>query len=408
MAKSGEYGVKKLRKIQFGIETDQGTAVLPTTNSIWRGTGKMEDQRVVTRPTEDIGYLAQTSRAYIPMKGSLLTLDAVASFEQIQMLFETGIKTVTAVKDGSGSGYLATYPFAMTGAQIVKTRTVESGDNQEMDTGTFFFTREFTLSGSQKQALMMNAIMEGRTSEPLVYSASLAYVSSGKHITDAAEGLISFLTGMSVRTSGTAKNNGVYTVATGGVDHEIITSEALEDENAIATVLEQYFTAAATLPTVSEILFGNFKLYMDPTITPTTQVSNTLLGITAKIKPGQQAVFSGDGGIDHRFLKQVGPEVSLDLMLEWNGSASAERRFAKAATPRYLRLVNEGPVLGTAGTTYHHKTLSIDLYGTWDTFKTLDEQDGDDIVNATFVMNANASAAANQILLVNEVGTASW
>jgi len=405
MAKLLEYGVKKLRKIQFGIEgaATPGTPVLAST--IWRGTGTLEDQRVVTRPDEDIGYLVGTDRVTIPMKGSVLNLEEVATFEQILTILETGIKTVTPAADGGGSGKVYTYPIAMTGAQTVRTRTGEVGDNQEMSVAPFLFTREFTISGSQKQPMMLSAVMEGRSAEPLIYSASLVYVNATKKITDAAAGLAAFLTGMSIRASGTVSDDGVYTVATGGVAGEIVVTETLPGETAVASILEQVFTAAATLPTVSEMLFGNSKVYIDASggTIGTTQIANTILGMTYKCKTGQQAVYSADGGLDLRFLKQVAPEVSLDLVMEWNGKASAQRVIAKAGTAQKLRYLCEGPTLTTAGA-YSKKSVILDIYGTWDTFKVPGEQDGDDIVTGTFVMGKHATA--NQIIVVNQLAAA--
>lgn len=402
--KTGEYGVRKLRKIQFGIESVAGTAVAAST--IWRGIGGLEDQRVATRPNEDVGYLVPTDRVYFPQKGGLLTLDPVpATFEQVQTLFETGIKTVTPVADGGGgNGYISTYPIAMTGPQTVKTRSAETGDNQEVQFGTYFFTREFTLAGNQKEALMMSAVMEGRTSEPQNYTASMVYVNATSKITDAANGLAGFLTGMGIRVFGTVSDDGVYTIGTGGVAGEIVVSQTLPGETAVASTIERYWTPAASLPTVSEILFGNAKVYIDASggTMGATQKSNTLLGVSYKCKTGQQAKYSGDGRLDLSYIKQVAPEVTIDLTMDWNGVASAERVFAKAGTPRKLRLLFEGPAI-TAGTAYSKKTLILDTYGTWETFQKLDEQDGDDIITATFVMAQHASA--NQIILVNILST---
>ena len=400
MAKTSEYGAKKLRKIQMGIEATKGTAVLPST--IWRGTGGLTDQRVATRPDEDIGYLVPTERVYFPFTGGLLNLDSVpATFEQFQTFLETGIKNVTG--SGEGTGYLYTYPIQMDQTQDIKTRSIEVGDNQEVEAGTYYFTTEFTLAGNQKQALMMSGVMEGRSCDPQIYTASMAYVNATKKITDAANGLAAFLTGMGIRVFGTVSDDGVYTIATGGVAGEIVTSQALPGEGAVASTIERYWTPTATVPTVNEMLFGNTKLYIDDATMGNTQVSATLLGMTYKCKTGRQAKFSGDGRLDLSYVKQIAPEITLDLILDFNGSASAERRKAKLGTPRFVRLKNEGPALATAGGTYSKMTTILDTYGTWNTFSKLDEQDGDDTISAQLVMARHATA--NQIIVVNTQST---
>lgn len=70
-----------------------------------------------------------------------------------------------------------------------------------------------------------------------VYTAStIAFVSSTKKITDTATGLINFVTGDTITVSGSTSNDGSYTIATGGVAAEIVTTEALTDENVGASI----------------------------------------------------------------------------------------------------------------------------------------------------------------------------
>ena len=67
---------------------------------------------------------------------------------------------------------------------------------------------------------------------PHYAAATLAFVAATKKITDSAAGLVTVLTGDTIRIRGSASNDGVYTVATGGVAGEIVTTEALVDEGA--------------------------------------------------------------------------------------------------------------------------------------------------------------------------------
>lgn len=64
----------------------------------------------------------------------------------------------------------------------------------------------------------------------------LAFVNATSKITDTAKGLRRFQTDMLITVSGTDSNDGTYTIATGDVAAEIVTTEALTDEAAGDTV----------------------------------------------------------------------------------------------------------------------------------------------------------------------------
>ena len=68
--------------------------------------------------------------------------------------------------------------------------------------------------------------------------STIAFVASTKKITDSANGLIGFTTGMKIFVSGARNpaNNGTFTVVTGGVAGEIVVSESLVDELAGASI----------------------------------------------------------------------------------------------------------------------------------------------------------------------------
>ena len=79
-------GIKALRRIQLGKETDPGTAVAAT--AIWRGTGTIQDNLTTVFPAEDVGILVGTDRNYIPKAEAMLSLaETEATFEQLPYLF---------------------------------------------------------------------------------------------------------------------------------------------------------------------------------------------------------------------------------------------------------------------------------------------------------------------------------
>jgi len=67
---------------------------------------------------------------------------------------------------------------------------------------------------------------------PHYASNTIAFVSSTKKITDSANLLASVKTGDTIRIRGSLSNDGVYTIATGNVAGEVVTTESLVDESA--------------------------------------------------------------------------------------------------------------------------------------------------------------------------------
>ncbi|MGW8177401.1 MAG: hypothetical protein ACWGQW_01175 [bacterium] len=156
------YGVKPLRKLQFGRETTAGTAVAATT--IWRGEGTIKDAREIVFPAEDIGYLSGTDRQYTASYYATLGLSSVeATFEQLPYIFEMGIQSVgTGSADGSGSDYIYTYTMPTTAANTHATYTIEGGDNAGAEEMEYAFVESFTIEGGQKEALMVSADLGAR------------------------------------------------------------------------------------------------------------------------------------------------------------------------------------------------------------------------------------------------------
>lgn len=165
------------------------------------------------------------------------------------------------------------------------------------------------------------------------------------------------------------------------------------------------FTGSLSLPTVEEILFLNGKLYIDAeggTI-GATQKSNTFIGMNLNWKTGFIPVFAADGNLYFATIKQVGPEIELQVTFEHDSVAVAEKAAWRAQTPRLIRMLFEGSTLGTAGTAYTRKSLIIDLAGRWTKFNKLDERNGNDIVTGVFKARYNTTAdLLASITVVNE------
>lgn len=167
------------------------------------------------------------------------------------------------------------------------------------------------------------------------------------------------------------------------------------------------FTAStdAPLPTVTEALFSQTRLYIDDDTGTmgTTVKSNTLLSAELKVATGFQEVFTADGELYFTFVKQVPPEVTLTITFEHDGTSTAEKTAWRAGTARLIRLNCLGPALTAAGA-HTYKTLQINLAGRWEKFEKLDEMDGNDVVKGVFRARYNSTSATfGSIVLVNEL-----
>ena len=72
---------------------------------------------------------------------------------------------------------------------------------------------------------------------PHYAAGTLSFTAATKTIADSANGLATILTGDTIRIVGSLHNNGVYTVATGGVAGSVIVNESLVDESAGAVIV---------------------------------------------------------------------------------------------------------------------------------------------------------------------------
>lgn len=169
------------------------------------------------------------------------------------------------------------------------------------------------------------------------------------------------------------------------------------------------FTGAIGLPTVEDILFSKGKLYIDVAgagTVGTTLKSGTFLGMDLKIKTGWVPLWTADGDLYFTMHDCIGPEITLDITFEHDGTATAEKVAWRAQTGRLIRIEFKGSAVATPGTTHSNKLLRIDLAGKWEKFEKLDEQDGNDIVTGKFVPRySEAESMFGQILVVNELSS---
>jgi hypothetical protein len=337
-------GGKWAHRIQLGRESSAGTAVAATT--IWRGIGGMlKDNRAVTMVDELVGIALPTTRAYIGMEESALSMAATeATFEQLIHILEAGIKTVgTGASDGVGSGKIYAYPVGMTSVNTIKTYTIETGDNQQAEEADYCFVEKFTLSGERGQAVKMSADWIGRKVSTTNFTGALSIPTVETILAGRGQFFIDAVGG----TIGTTQ--------------------------------------------ISETLL-KWELSVDT-------------GWRAKYTVDSDA--SG-GGLEFAFayFDRDSFKAELSVTYEHNATAVAQKLLFQGPTARLVRIQIPGSLLGTAGTTYANKWLIIDaalMYTEWDA---LDADEGNSIVNVTGTIGYDATAAkALSITVVNELAS---
>jgi len=337
-------GVEGFRKVQIGKESTAGTAVAAT--DILRGmTGVIQDNTVLTRPTERVGILGGTTRSYIANTGGEIPLEGEATYEEIHLVFDSAVYLASPTTDTS-SGEIRTYnvQYASTDAYAtsdLQTLTIEAGDNQQCEQMAYCFCRELNLSGDASAgdaAVKVTATFEGRTVETTDFTASL-------------------------------------TIPT------------------IETIL---FRKGTLYIDPSSDTIG------------TTQVTQTLFGMDFNMTTGWRGYPAADGRTDFSFAKRTDDEITVQVTFEHNATAVAEKAAWRNETERALQLKFTGSALTTtdAAATYDTKTLILNLWGKWDSFDALSANEGNDQVVGMFRAGYSETAGNKaQFIVVNEVST---
>lgn len=337
-------GVTALEKTLIGVEASNGGSTdIPTTH--WRGMGKIKDRRETVFPPERVGKIGGTTRSYVPRTGGEGLLEGVATFEQINYIFNAGIYLTTATTD-SGASIVRTWTVQHSSSDALAstdlgTLVMESGDNIEVETARYAFVREYTFSGRYGEAANISAILDTRA----------------------------------------PSTSGSFT-AVGDTDLE--------------NPAESILTSMCTM-------------YIDDSTgtAGTTAKSETLLEFSLKHRTGWVPLPARDGRLDFSNIKHIDDEILLDVTFEHNSVAIAEKTAYRNQTERVIRLDFAGNALSTTDT-YSTKLLRLDLYGKWQSFgnEGLEEQDGDNIYRGTFRCSYSPSAAKKMVITdVTEVAT---
>ena len=327
---------------QIQMSRESTQGTASTDFTVWRGTGTIQDARESVFPAEDIGIFGGTTRQYFPKLSSVLEMD------DIELTFEQIPHVLDAAirnatpTTDTGSDYIRTYTWP-----IVSSDIAESSDLQ-----TYSFKCG---DNNEVEKFGFGFIREFTLSGTAGESWKVKATWEGREVQSDSDGFVT-----------------------------------------------------AILQTVEDALFSKSKLYIDATSDTigTTQISNTLISAELSVATGWQAVHTASGRLDFSFIKQVQPEIKLDITFEHNNTASLEKYNWRNGIARLLQIKIEGNALASAGALYTLKTININLAGKWDTFEKIGEQDGNDIVTGHFIARYDSTSALfASIVVVNEVAT---
>jgi len=164
-------GIKALRKIQIGKETDKGTAV-PATAALLGGL-TMKSSPTIHRPVEERGTMAEFSRSVKVADLAELTFEGDATFEQILYLLHMGILGSVSPSEVDTTGKLWTFTPAMVAVGAFDSFTIEYGDDVQAWETEYCLARAIEISGAMNEAMRMRAEIFGRQMTPVTFTPSI-------------------------------------------------------------------------------------------------------------------------------------------------------------------------------------------------------------------------------------------
>lgn len=164
--------IAKLRRVQLGRETTAGTPVAATTTYRVPATG-IKDDRELTIPDEDVGYLSPVDRGYFAMSGATLEIpETPVTFEQILHVLEAGLMTATpAGNGGTSNGYIYVYNAPTTAKLAIKTYTIRAGDETQAYVMPYAFVEAFSVTGASQSALTTSQTWRGQQRDTTTFTA---------------------------------------------------------------------------------------------------------------------------------------------------------------------------------------------------------------------------------------------
>jgi len=164
-----------------------------------------------------------------------------------------------------------------------------------------------------------------------------------------------------------------------------------------------FYTTSVVTPAVENVYFNKGQLYIDgPASAGTTLAPGSLIDFNLNVVTGVQPIKTADNNIAFGHHKQVGPDVTLDMTLEVDGTSVAERGYWESGATRMIRIDFNGTTLSETGSSYSNKLLRIDVpvrYLSWDA---LGDNDGNDVWAISAMGIYSATAGGPTLTVVND------
>lgn len=173
-------GSEMFRKVQYGKETNRGTAVAAT--RMWMGTATIPKDREPKHPSDTLGLRVRSARTEIlQLLADPVTLamngDTGAYYQGLPLLFGTTLKGgVTATETtASQQDYAWTFDPSLTAAAAPDTVTLEIGDNDQAYEIEYLMGKTITIDWAFGENAYVNvsAEMFGRQVTATTFTGSL-------------------------------------------------------------------------------------------------------------------------------------------------------------------------------------------------------------------------------------------
>ena len=166
-------------------------------------------------------------------------------------------------------------------------------------------------------------------------------------------------------------------------------------------ISDSAFTAALTPGTLTPMIANSVKIYIDSTWATlgSTIKSGLLREYSIEIITGLHPKFMGDGQLYFSTYGEGELACIADFKFEGNSEADAQWDAWRAQTNRAIRLLIEGPQIGSG----EKNKLQIDMFGKWEDVHPLDsEEEGNNLHSAVLNCMDDNQATAH-ILDVNVI-----
>lgn len=377
-------GLRALREIQIGEESEKGTAVAAT--AVLLGALTMKESPVIHRPVEERGTLAEFSRSLKVANLAELTFEGDVTFEQILYLLHMGMLGNVSPTNASGTAWASetakslgdiVVPTSPNGYQYKCTTAGTTDVSEPSPWGT-------TMGGTTADGSVVWTCCAGKlwTFTPSMAAAGVFDSFTIEYGDDVQAWETEYCLVKGIEVSG-------------AMNEPMRVRGDIFGRKMTATT----FTPDLNPPSVISVPTQKAKLYIDDedgTI-GSTEKSATLIAFTFSIATGLAPKRYADGAIDFSAYAEAFKGVELSMTFAFNSGAEVERLKFDGETFRLIRIEAIGALL---------RKLTLDFCGIYTDWATLSEREGEDIVEVTMSSQRGANyTKLFEVTVVNDVTT---